>query len=230
MKTIIRLWLALAAVVHAAGLHFPETLKEIHAPVDATKVTALFEFTNRGDKPVSVRKYDAACSCMGLHIKDSKLRYAPGEAGVIRADFEMGNFSGTVDKVVAIWLDDDPESAPSVKLTVRVHIPVMVVVEPKTVSWQIGGEATPQSIRITMNDQRPIHVKAVTSSSPAFSTQLKTIEDGRLYELVVTPTKIGTPGMGILRIETDAAQEKNRLQQAFAVVRKLTPAEAAAKP
>jgi len=111
-----------------------------------------------------------------------------------------------------------------------VHIPVMVVVEPKTVSWQIGGEATPQKIRITMNDERPVHVTAVTSSSPAFSTQLKTLEDGRLYELVVTPNKIGTPGMGILRIETDAALEKNRLQQAFAVVRKLTPAEAAAKP
>jgi hypothetical protein len=81
-----------------------------------------------------------------------------------------------------------------------------------------------------MNETSPIRVTGVSSSSPAFKPELKTLEEGKSYELVVTPTTIQTPGLGILRIETDSANAKHRFHQAFAVVRKLTPAEAAAKP
>jgi Protein of unknown function (DUF1573) len=228
MKIILLASIALAAVVNAAGLDFAETLKEIHAPADVDRVTADFEFTNKTNKPVRVVKYDAACSCMAVTIRDGKLQYAPGESGLIRAVFEMGNFTGSVDKVVALWLDDDPADKPSVSLTVRVHIPVLVSVEPKTLKWELNGEASPQIIRITMKEGSLIRVKGVTSSIPAFQPELKTIEEGKSYELLVTPTAIQTPGLGIIRIETDAASAKHRLHQAFAVVRKMTPAEAAA--
>lgn len=230
MKLACMTGIALMAVAQAAGLDFEKTLMEIHAPADAKVVTAEFEFTNRTDKPVRVVKYDAACSCMALKIKDSKLRYAPGESGVLRADFEMGNFSGTVDKVVALWLDADPADKPSVRLTVRVHIPVLVSLEPKTLKWDLNGDGAPQTIRITMNHTDPIRVTSVNSSSPAFQHELKTIEEGKVYELIVKPAEIDSPGLGILRIETDCPIPQHRLQQAFAVIRKPVPGEATAKP
>ncbi len=211
---------AMTALAQAAGLDFPQALKEIQAPADAKVVTAEFEFTNPTDKPVRIVKYDAACSCMAIKIKDSKLSYGPGESGVLRADFAMGNFSGTVDKVVALWLDDDPADKPSVKLTVRVHIPVLVSLEPKTLKWEVNAAADAQTIRITMNHDSPIRVTAVNSSSPAFQHELKTIEDGKLYELSVKPLEINSPALAILRIETDCSLAQHRLQQAFAVVRK----------
>ncbi len=226
-RFIICLGMVLASLAHGAGLDFTATLKEIEAPSDARKVTADFEFTNRSNKTVKVVKYDAACSCMAVGIKDGKLDFAPGESGLLRADFEMGNFSGTVDKSVALWLDDDPPEKPSITLTVRVHIPVLVALEPKTVKWDVGADATPQTIRITMNHDEPIRVKGVTSSSKAFRFDLKTIDDGKLYELVVTPEEMSTPCLAIMRIETDCAIERHRLQQVFAVVRK---ALNAAKP
>lgn len=216
--------------LHSAGLEFKTPLQEIHAQADAKIVTAEFEFTNHSDKPVQIRKFDAGCSCMSVKIKDSKLNYAPGESGLLRADFEMGNFSGTVDKMVAVWLDNDAPSEPSTKLTVRVHIPVLVSLEPKTLVWALNSEAAPQTIRITMNQEQPIRVTAVNSSSPAFQHELKTIEEGKSYELIVKPLEISSPGMGILRIETDCQIDKHKLQQAFAVVRKQTPAEAKVVP
>jgi len=231
MKTAISLWLAFAAAAWAAGLEFTRTLVEIHAPVDAEKVTAEFEFTNRGDKPVAIRKYDAACaSCVGLRVKDSKLRYGPGESGVMHADFKIGNYSGTVDNNVVIWLDDDPEAQPSVKLTVRVHIPVLIALEPKTLRWDLGGDASSKTIDIRIHDDKPIHVTTVTSSSPKFTAELKVIEEGRHYELVATPDDVDTPGLGILRIETDSPHAKFSSQQAFAVVSRPTAGDAAAKP
>lgn len=219
-RLIVCLGMVLTSLSYGAGLDFTATFKEINAPSDAKKVSADFEFTNRSNEAVKIAKYDAACSCMAVGIKDGKLEFAPGESGLLRADFEMGNFSGMVDKTVALWLDDDPPEKPSVTLTVRVHIPVLVAIEPKTVKWDVGAAATPQIIRITMNHDEPIRVKAVTSSSQAFRFELKTIDDGKLYELVVTPEEVSTPGLAIMRIETDCVIERHRLQQAFAVVRK----------
>lgn len=231
MNRAAAIWLALMMAGFSAGLDFPETLKEIHAPADAKIVPAEFGFTNHSNQPVTIAKADPTCSCIAVKIKDGKLRYAPGESGLIRAEFDMGNFSGTVDKVVAVWLKDDPEDKPSVSLTVRVHIPVLVALEPKTLKWDLDGPAEPQTIRVEMNHDSPIRVTGVKSSSDRFTQQIKTIRDGKSYELVVTPMDTKSPGMAVLRIETDCTIAKHRTQQAFAVVRKPTPAEAAvAKP
>ena len=229
-RTIFAGWLVLIATVQGATLTFKETLKELHAPADAKSVTADFEFTNRSEKTVTVAKYDAACSCMAVTISNGKLRYAPGESGVVRAKFDMGNFSGTVDKVVGLWLGDDPADKPSISLTVRVHIPVLVALDPKTLTWSLNAKPEAQVIRITMNHDQPIRVVAVTSSSGDFQHELKTLEEGKSYELAVTPKATDTPGLAVVRIETDCAIEKHRIQQAFAVVRKPPPVVQAAKP
>ena len=216
-------WLILTGFLHAAKLDFAESLKEIHAPAEAKSVTAEFPFTNNSGKPVTVAKFDAACSCMAVQISDGKLRYSPGESGVIRATFDVGNFAGTVDKVVALWLDQDPADKPSLSLTVRVHIPVLVLAEPKTLTWPLGEPAKSQTIRITMNHSKPIRVLSVNSSSTAFAHELKTIEEGKSYELALTPADTNSPGLAVIRIETDCDIEKHRLQQVFAVVRKPLP-------
>lgn len=230
MKFAIAIWLTLVGFVHAAGLEFTDLLKEVHANADVATVTADFNFTNKGDKPVTIAKTDPGCSCLKVEISGGKLKYGPGESGVVRATFDMGNFSGTVDKMVALWIDDDPADRPSMKLTVRVHIPVLVAVEPKTVKWEIGGKPGPQTIQIRMAEGKPIRVTGVKSSSDAFACEVKTLEEGKKYDLVVTPLAMNVPGMAVIRIETDCALSKHKVQQAFAVVRKATPATAAAKP
>jgi len=230
MKFVIGIWLGIAALVQGAGLEFTELLKEVNAAADAATLTVDFNFTNKGDKPVTITKSDPGCSCLKLQISGGKLKYAPGESGVVRATFEMGNFSGTVDKVVALWIDNDPADHPSMKLTVRVHIPVLVALEPKTVKWDIGAKPAPQTIQIRMAEGKPIRVTGVKSSSDAFSCELKTLEEGKKYDLVVTPLAMDVPGMSVIRIETDSEVSKHKVQQAFAVVRKSTPTTAVVKP
>lgn len=230
MKFAFGIWLVLAAIMQAAGLEFDSMSKEVHAPVDAATVTADFKFTNKGSKPVTITKSDPGCSCLSVQISGGKLKYAPGESGVVRATFDMGNFSGEVDKVIALWLDKDPPDKPSTKLTVRVHIPVLISLEPKTLAWVIGGKADSKTIKIRMADGEKIKVTGVTSSSPTFKYEVKTVEEGREYDLVVTPTAVDAPAIGVLRVETDCKFEKHKTQQGFGVVRKATPAQAAAAP
>lgn len=230
LTSLTAIWLILASGLQAAALEFKELIKEIHAPADVTDVTTDFEFTNKSGKPVNIAKSDPGCSCLKVQISGGKLLYAPGESGVIRATFDMGNFSGTVDKMIALWLDDDAPEKPSMSLTVRVHIPILVGLEPKTVKWEIGGSREPQTIQVRMAGEKPISVKTVSSSSADFSCELKTVVAGKEYEITVTPREMNSPGMAVIRIETDCELVKHRTQQAFGVVRKPTPAAAAAKP
>lgn len=225
MKFAIAWWFVFAACAGAAGLEFSQPVKDVNAPADATAVTESFEFKNLGDKPVTIAKADPTCSCLKIEISDGKLNYAPGESGVVRVTFEVGNFSGVVDKMVAIWLDGDPPDKPSRSVTVRVHIPVLVAIEPKTVKWELGGQAEPKTIQIRMAEGQTIHVTGVKSSSELFATEIKTLEEGKKYDLIVTPNATKAPGLGVIRIETDCAISKHRTQQAFAVVSK--PSQAA---
>ena len=115
-------------------------------------------------------------------------------------------------------------------LTVRVHIPVLVALEPKTLKWDLNGKGAPQTIRITMKYDKPIRVTSVSASSDAFKHELKTVEEAKSYDLIVTPLDIKTPGLGIFRIETDCSIEKHRIQQVFATVRRPNPGGAAVSP
>lgn len=230
MRTAAVFFLVLTVFAQASALEFKATLKEQHASADAKSVTADFEFTNKTAKTVTVSKCESACTCVAVKIRGGKLLYAPGESGVIRTEFELGNFSGVVDKMVALWLDNDPEESPSVRLTVRTHIPVLVSLEPKSVKWDLNGKAGPKSVKITMSDDKPVQVISISCTSKAFKHELKTIESGKIYELVITPQDLKTPEFGRFAIETDCGIPKYRSQQVFASVSQPVSAAAVAKP
>lgn len=205
-----------------AGLSFETKLKDVHVGHDEREVTCDFEFSNDTEKAISIARYESTCSCMNVKVKGGKLRYEPGEKGVIRAIFDMGNFSGEVDKSVRIWLRGDMIDKPSITLTTRVHIPVLVEIEPKTVRWEVDpeGKPTTQVISIKMNHDKPIHVLSAEAGNQKFTAELKTLEEGKTYELHVTPVEVSKPALGVIQIRTDANSSRYSSQRAFALVRK----------
>ncbi len=220
--------LGFAALPAFGGLKFDETLKTVDVGVDSNTVKVDYSFKNEGDSRIAIQRYDAGCTCASAQIKDGKLDYGPGEEGVIRVTFDMTNFSGTVDKPMAIWLQGDPADKPSVRLTTRINIPVLVEIEPKTVTWDVGSSPEPKKITLTMNHSKPIHVKEVSGSNPNFTHELKAVEEGKKYELTITPAGTGEVGIAVFHIETDCAIPRHRTQRVFSVVRK--PAATVATP
>jgi len=223
MRTAICCWLAVAGFLHAAALTFEKDLLVIDAPADAGSIVADFNFENKTDQPVTIVKVDKTCSCIAVQVSDGKLVYAPGEKGQIRATFDMGNFYGVVDKTVVLYLDKDPADKPSVTLTVEVHIPVLVLIKEKTLKWSIGAKPETQKIDITMDYAKPINIVANSCSSDNFKVELKTLEGGKHYELLVTPIDTKDPGLAIIRIETDCEIKRHQILQAFAVIRRDLP-------
>lgn len=224
---LMRWWIPLLMTTSLlrAELVFPEMLKEAHLGADEKSLEMDFPFKNEGKKTVKIRHYDAPCSCLSAKVKGGKLEYAPGEEGVIRGFFDMGNFSGTINKSIAIWMEGDPEGKPSIVLTVKVHIPELVLIEPKTLKWTIGEEVAAKTMKITMDYEKPIKILGINGSNERFKHDLKTLREGKEYELSITPDETKTPGIGVLRIETDCPVARHRIRQAFIVVRGLPGAK-----
>jgi len=223
MKAIVLRWIAGCLRLAAGTLSFEETTKVVHAGTDAKTVTVDFVFQNKSGETVTIERYDAACTCINAGIQGGRLVYPPGEGGVIRANFDMSHFSGTTDKSLAVWLKGDPEDKPSISLVARVSIPVLVEVEPKTLFWEVGGKPEPKVVTLRMKHTEPIHVTAVSGADTRFSQELRTIEKGKLYEIVVTPGSTGEVGMGVIHVDTDCSSARFRSQRVFTVVRHPLP-------
>lgn len=220
MKIVIGCWLAFAGFLSAAGFTFTETTKEISMGLDETKASVDYAFKNETKERITIREAKGFCSCTSVQISGGKKFFEPGESGVIRINFEMGNETGKIEKVAAVILEGDDEASPTHQLKLVIDIPVLVEIEPKTVKWEIGAKAEPKTIRLAMKAEQPIHIKSVSPSTETFSQELKTIEEGRLYELVVTPKSTEKSGLTIFRLETDCKIKNHGTLQVFAVLSK----------
>ncbi|BCU79114.1 hypothetical protein llg_38290 [Luteolibacter sp. LG18] len=216
----------------AGGLSFNETSKVLQAEADAKTVNASFAFTNKGDKEVTIKRIESSCSCLASGPEGKKLSYAPGESGTIQAAFDVAAATGSVEKQIGIWLDGDPEDKPSVQLDLKVTIPEVITIEPKTLKWETGSEVKAQSIVFTVNWREPVRFTGVTTGSTAFTHELKTLVEGKKYELVIKPQATKEPALGVFHLATDCKLEKYQDVMAYAVVRRPLPGEAkaASKP
>jgi hypothetical protein len=207
-----------AAMARAAGLEFNEQKKEIRPEPDAKTVIVDFPFTNKTGKPVTITKSDPKCACLTVQVSGGKFTYAPGESGVVRATMTLGNLMGTQSKTIDLWLGQSAK--PALQLDLVVHIPSIITLDPKTVHWDIGGKPEPRTIHISMDGEKPVRITGVTAFPESFRHELKTLEAGRKYELVVTPQDTTSALLGRIMIETDCTITKHRTQQVFAQVRK----------
>lgn len=198
-------------------LYFEQTIREVAVAADATHAVVDFPFENRTGKALTISRVEKNCTCAEMQISDGKLRYAPGEKGVIRARYELGNFIGIVDKPFMLWLEGDPEAKPSHTLTARLIIPVLVELSEKTLKWVVGGPPSPAKIDIRTTSQ-PIRMLTASSTSEAVQVELKPVTDGRHYELWVTPVDIQNPSLALIRIETDSSIPRWKMLQVFALV------------
>lgn len=225
----ITCWL-LSACWACAGLTFDSKEVEIDAPAGASEVVADFPFKNDSKKEIIITQSAPDCSCIGIGIKDGKFTYAPGESGLIRAVFDMGNFTGSVDKGIGVWLKGDPVEKPSINLKVKVNIPELIVVSSKSVKWTVGDEPKPQSIRVEMKHTQPIHITGFSSTSKDYLVEIKEIEKGKSYDVLITPRELKSPGFAMISLRTDSKIDQYKSKQLYASTQREQKDQTSIKP
>ncbi len=221
MRTLLILTISLLSLSTAMaerGLTFVRNKIPVTAAAEARKITVTYAFENKSKRTITIERYDSACSCLSAQIKGSKLVYKPGEKGVIRVDFELGTFAGTVEKTVMLWTTDDPDKSPSSVLTVVLTIPDLFQLTPKSLTWDQNGSKEPKVFKIKVNHTHPIHITGHSGTNKNFVYEIKTIRDGWEYELVVTPKDISVPAIGMIKLTTDSPIFRYQRKMAFVVV------------
>ncbi len=203
----------------AKGLTFDSEKKAVATKAGDLKVTVPYTFENTSKRTITIVRWNSACSCLNARIKNSQMIYKPGEKGEIHIDFELGSFSGTQEKTVMLWTKDDPAEIPSTVLSVKITIPVLFELLPKSLAWEQNGSKKAKTIKLKVHHDQPINIKSISGSNDAFPYTIKTIREGWEYELTITPTDVSKPSLGMIRINTDAKIKRYQRQQAFVYVK-----------
>jgi hypothetical protein len=222
MKLLSLIFLAFCVTLQAGDLKFEKDLYEAHAGLKDELVTSEFNFTNASDRTVKIRLADAGCSCVAVELLNGKTTYAAGESGIMRLTYKIESTQGIINKTVSIWLEGDPDEKPSSQVVFRIHIPTAITLEPKTLNWDIDSKPEAKFIRIKIDYDKPVRVIKVSLSSENFTTEIVTVEDGKSYDVKVTPKSTADPGICLIGIESDIDLQKYRAQQGFARVSRPT--------
>jgi len=224
MRTLF-ISLAFASQLAWGALEFDSKLVQAKADAEAENVVVDFKFTNKGDKPVIITNHETNCDCLtvqfsgGTQLPDKTKRYNPGESGIVRGNFKVGNERGVIERTVVIWLDGTADE-PSIELTARIDVPKIINMTPRSLKWDVGSEPKPQRIDVTMNHDQAVHIKKTSSSSPTFEIKLEPIEEGKHYVLWVHPKTTEVPGIAVIRVETDSNVKNQKIEQVFAMVQR----------
>lgn len=216
-----------SSLAMSAEFTFEKKLKAVTAKPDAEVVYVEFDFQNDSDEVITILNFDAPCSCMGARLKreDKKnsLVFAPGAKGKLIGVLEFENFKGTIDKVIKVRTDKDKGDDPSVILTCRVTIPVLIATDEEQLTWKVGAKLEPKEFRIKVSDKSETPIKIVNHKhgfgvSDVFDYKLETIKEGREYKVTVTPLKTTEPSIGVVKFYTDSKIPRYKLVQIFLLV------------
>ncbi len=109
----------------------------------------------------------------------------PGGKGAVVIKINTRGYQGKIHKTAAVYLNDPGQSR--VVLTITADIKVPILVKPRGVMLSgFEGDEIVQKVTIQAEEDKPLKLKISRISSPdKLACKLKTIEKGRIFELVL---------------------------------------------
>lgn len=200
-----------------ADLDWKETQVELKPKLDQDTGIAVFNFTNIGEDTITVKEVTSSCGCTVPKL-DKKV-YAPGESGKITAKYNFGSDTGFKKKYVYVNTND--AESPKTQLLIKAYIPTLVKFTPKRVSWRVGDKSEPKIIKAQIDEGQNIKILNVDTTNEAFFAKLKTIKQGKLYEITITPKDLSTISKAKVIIDTNYEGKKKTYKAYAAILSKI---------
>jgi hypothetical protein len=154
----------------------------------ASDVSHDYWFANTGNGPLEILAVRPGCGCTSSGQYDRVVQ--PGQAGKIPIKVNTHG-SGPLSKTISIQTNA-PGAEANVTLTIKGELWQIVDATPPNVMYGSirGSGITPdqliRKVAIKNNDPQPIKLETPTSTNPVFTTELKELEPGKAFELVIT--------------------------------------------
>jgi hypothetical protein len=166
---------------------FDSTLVDFGTVVKGDVATQNVTFHNTGKTPLTLKNVKAGCGC--TTVKGWEQTVAPGQQGSFQLQLDTGRFFGVVTKTVDVESD---ASNGMIRLNLKADIWCPVALSATVVSFSplLKGAKTvePKTLDVTVSDPEPLKISGISCSDPYYNTTLKVVEEGRRYQIVLTPT------------------------------------------
>ncbi len=152
-----------------------------------------FWFSNTGTGPLEVLKVRPSCGCTTAGQHDRIVQ--PGQSGKIPIRMNVGNASGPIHKTVMINTNCTGEGA-AVTLHIQGEVWQPIQATPTSASFgrltteMVSESSMERRLTVVNNTEESVQITEAKSSNPAFTAEIKEVEAGKKFELVV---KIATP-------------------------------------
>lgn len=180
----------------AHALEWEKTTLEVTPQAAEKTVETNFGFRNTGDHPVEILKIRTTCGC--TVAGSARKTYGAGETGSVKVVFTVGGRKGMQEKTVLVKTSE--KEAPDV-LTLRVDLPDTVKIDKQLLEWKTGDPAEPKSFEVTVNEPEKTKIKSVRAFGDVFQANLKELEAGKKYQIVITPSSTQHAAQAALRLD-----------------------------
>ena len=196
--------------------------------VDAgTVVKHDFVFTNTGDQLLEISDVRPGCGCTTAGVWDKRVE--PGKTGRIPVQFNSGGYGGSIAKTITVSCNDPTRK--DLVLQLKGSIWKAFDVTPMYAVFNLlpeGQTDQTQVVRIISKNDQPVTVFDPACNNPAFKTELKTVRDGKEFELRVTvsPSQASGNISGVITLKTSAPKMPLVSITAFAMLQPLVAVNA----
>ncbi len=173
-----------AAVSAHAELTWTDKKLELSSDSTAATVEGHFHYVNAGAQAVDINR--VVTTCGSTTAKLEKRHIEPGQSGEIVVTYTRGSRTGWQKSLVAV----ETGGQPATMLTLLVHIPEVVRLDPEFVTWTAQEPKTPKTIALKLVAPGKITKLEVQSPDPAVSAQVRGAVPGREFDLLVSPQDV----------------------------------------
>ncbi len=165
-------------------------------------VEVYFDVQNKADKPLEIEKLASTCECLSVTIDKNPI--PAGETAVITGVFDTEKLHGKSERKINVFTDQQQRP---VFLTTRIETREIYKIEKPMTNWKIGEAPESKIVQFRVLRDEPIHVLSAESKRKEVTCEIITLEEGKAYDLKLTPESTENSLLGIVRIETDCEIE-----------------------
>jgi hypothetical protein len=182
-------------------------------------VTNIFYFTNSGNAPLEISDVNSSCGCTAA--ANYSRHVEPGQSGFIPVFFNTSGMGGGVAKSLKVSSNDASQPELVLRIAARVWKPIDAF--PGIAAFSFGPDFQTNEtrvIRLVSNLEDPVKLSDPVCTNASFRAQLKTVQEGKEFELdvsVVPPLAPGSITTPII-IKTSSSKMPFVRVSAFAMV------------
>jgi len=174
--------------------------------VTSSRKVAEFKFTNSGDGLLEIKEVERCC---GVVAKLDKTEYAPGQSGVVKAEFQATQKPGLYMK--NIYVNSNDKTKPRLALTIKAMVVSKVSYSPKRLRLFLEEEnAGCPKIVLNSLDNQPFSITHFSSTGESISADIDNSVEATKFVLspVVDVEKLNDNPKGRINISMTHPEEK----------------------